>query len=187
LGKKKYENPEFFRPYGVQWIDFKNRCIARRKEIDEIIKEFDKKDVVAMKGNPASGKSVILRNIGYELAKQGRKVYVVELKKEIPEKGEIMKLKNCYLLIDDVHIKPTFTDGIVRDLSDTKILISSREFDYRFGPTTAPQILEYFEDAIEIDAGSVADEIIEIFSEKKKKVSGEIGRKLDKNNLWILA
>ena len=74
-----------------------------------------------IKGEPASGKSVVLRNVGYELANNGEKVYIIELKQEKPPREEIMKLENCYLFIDDVHLDPFFVEGITRDLKGVKI------------------------------------------------------------------
>ncbi len=187
LGKEKYTEPQFFRSYGIQWIDFEKGYVRHRKEVGEIIKRFEKEDIVAIKGKPASGKSIVLRSVGYELAKKRKEVYVIELKGAKPMIEEVMKLRDCYLLIDDVHLDPSYVDNLIRNLSNVKILLSSREMDYRFGPTTKPQLLEYFENAIEIEAVDVADGIIEIFEEKNEKVPKEVKEKLTKNNLWILA
>lgn len=187
LGKGKFQEPNFFRSYGPQWIDFENGFVAERKETDEIIEEFKKKDIIVIKGNPSSGKSVILRHIGFKLANQSKKVYVIELKKTLPEKKEVLKLQQGYVFIDDAHLNLDYIDDIVQNLSNVKILISTRDIEERFGPICPLKITEYIKDAIGIECNNIADRIVQIFSEKRKEIPEIIRLQLTKNNLWILA
>jgi hypothetical protein len=187
LEKEKSKEPRFFRPSGSEWIDFEEDFVVERKEVNKIIEKFDNEDLVLIKGNPASGKSVILRNVGYELENQGKEVYVIELKGTPPERSEVLKLRRGYLFIEDAYLNPEYVNDLVRSLSGVKILISTRDVEERFGPASYLKIPEYLKDAIEVKGYDVAEGIIERFSEKRKKIPKEIKGKLTKNNLWILA
>ena len=187
LGEKEYNVPNFFRSYGPQWIDFEKGFVANRDEVDDIIDKFKHKDLIVIKGDPASGKSVILRNIGFKLAKEGKDVYVIELKKTPPEIKEVLKLHQGYLFIDDAHLNLECADYIIQSLSNVKILISTRDITGLFGPTSFLKICEYIKNAIPIKAYKATNGIIQIFSEKEKKIPEETRRKFTKNNLWILS
>jgi len=187
LQKGRSEKAKFFRASGPEWIDFEKGYITERPEVNEIIKEFQKKDLIVIKGSPASGKSVILRNIGYNLANQKKEVYVLELKKTLPDKKEILKLYQGYLFIDDAHLKIEYIDDIVQNLSNVKILVSTRGIERTFGPTCPFKIVEYIRNATEIKGHNSAHEIIQNFSKKEKKITEKIEDKLTKNNLWIMA
>lgn len=187
LEKEKSKEPRFFRSSGPEWIDFKKGFVVERKEVDEIIEKFDNEDLVVIKGNPASGKSVTLRNVGYKLANQGKEVYAIELKGTLPEGSGVLKLRQGYLFIDDAHLNLEYVNDIVRSLSGVKILISTRDIEGRFGPTSYLKITEYLKDVIQVKGYDAAEGIVERFSEKRKKIPEEIKEKLTKNNLWILA
>ena len=189
--KRESTKAKFFRQSGPEQIDFKESLVVERKEVNEIIEQFENEDIVLIKGKPASGKSVILRNIGYKLADQGKQVYLIELKKTLPEKTEVLKLNRGYLFIEDAHLSLSYVDDILQNLSNVKILVSTRDIEETFGPTYPLKIAEYIRDAIEIKTYDAAEGIIQKFSEKSKKIDKKIPKvtkeKLTKNNLWILA
>ncbi|ODS35356.1 MAG: hypothetical protein A7315_14730 [Candidatus Altiarchaeales archaeon WOR_SM1_79] len=187
LEKGKSKDAKFFRSWGPEWIDFEEGFVVERPDVNEILEKFENKNLIVIKGNPASGKSVILRNIGFKLANQGKDVYVIELKHPAPEIKDVLKLKQGYLFIDDAHLNLEYVNDIVRDLSGVKILVSTRGIEERFGPTSFLKIPEYLKGAIEIKGYDAAEGIIQKFSEKRKKIPEEIKEKLTKNNLWILA
>lgn len=187
LEKEKSKEARFFRPSGSEWIDFEEGFVVERKEVDGIIKEFENTDIVVIKGNPASGKSAILRNVGYKLANQSKDVYVIELKKTPLAIEGVLKMCHGYLLIDDVHLNPEYVDDIAKNLHNVKILLSTRDIEERFGPTSPLKIPEYLKDAIEIKGHDAVEGIIQKFNEKRREVPEGIQKKITKNNLWILA
>jgi hypothetical protein len=64
-----------------EWIDFEEGFVIERKEVDEIIRKLKKDNIQLVLGEPASRKSVVLKNIGFKLAKENKDVYVAELKR----------------------------------------------------------------------------------------------------------
>ena len=187
LKKGRSKDARFFRPSGPEWIDFEEGIVVERKEVDEIIEKFENNDLVVIKGEPASGKSVISRNVGFKLVSQGKDIHVIELKITPIERSEIFKLCHGYLFIDDAHLNLGYVDDIIRNLSDVKILVSTREIEEQYGPTSPLKIPEHTKDAVEIKGYDAANDIIQKFSEKRKKIPKNIKRELTKNNLWILA
>ncbi len=187
LKKEISKDARFFRPSGPEWIDFEEGIVVERKEVDEIIEKFGNNDLVVIKGEPASGKSVISRNVGFKLVSQGKDIHVIELKITPVERSEIFKLCPGYLFIDDAHLNLGYVDDIIRNLSDVKILVSTREIEEQYGPTSPLKIPEHIKDAVEIKGYDAANDIIQKFSEKRKNIPKNIKRKLTKSNLWILA
>lgn len=178
----------FFRSSGPEWIDFEECFVFERKEVNDIIKKFQIKDTIGIKGVSASGKSVVSRNIGYKLKKEYDKdVYIIELKKQQrPSIEEVLKLHHCYLIIEDVHIDPEYVDNIVNNLKNVKVLLSFGNIE--FGPISTLKLAAFLKRPIIIEAQDVAEEIVQRFCEKaKKNIPESIKRELAVNNLWILA
>ena len=202
LSKDETLEPKLFRPGGPCWIDFKKNNIPERKEVENIISEFDygKKDIIFLKGSLASGKSVVLRNVGYLLAGRDKRVAcIIELKKERPDIKDILKLKDskAYLLIDDAHLDVSYVDELIEKLSGVKILVATRDIENHFGLISPYKLSEHFKEAWEIKSYDVVEAIINNFLRingrqiKEKfgieKPVNEVIKKLNKDNLWILA
>jgi len=186
LEKGKGSTPKFFRPSGPQWVDFKEGFIVERKEVAEIIEKFKHTDLIILMGLPASGKSVILRNLGFRLANERKDVYIIELKGIPPAIEEFSKLRSGYLFIDDAHLNLAYIDTVVRKIAgNVKILISTRDIEARIGPTSSLKISEHFKQAFKIESQDVAGDIIQRFEEKKVVKIAEW--ELAEDNLWILA
>lgn len=66
LSKDKAETGEFFRKEPA-WFDYEQGFIVERKEVDEIIKKLENNRIQLVLGAPASGKSIILKNVGFKL------------------------------------------------------------------------------------------------------------------------
>jgi len=103
-------------------VDYEQGFIVERKEVDEIINKLETNKVQLVLGAPASGKSIILKNVGYKLAGEGRKVYVVELKKH--PKDEIKLFfenipqiddDNPIFIIDDAHLNISECERLIRN------------------------------------------------------------------------
>jgi hypothetical protein len=124
LGKEGASEPKIFREQGPLWIDFQRGMVAtgafqllltkQGKELrfDDLFKNHQ----VIILAPPASGKSVLLRYICYELCTRKNSVYFVELKRD---KSQIVKIIDdlakadwsqledvVYFLVDDVHLDP---------------------------------------------------------------------------------
>jgi hypothetical protein len=114
------------------WTDFEEGYIARRPEVDSIISKLQEKDIHLILGLPSSGKTVIAKNIGFLLRKEGYDVFILELKKENLEVSDVLKeiskmqKGKSLLIIDDIHIGLT-EDGklicneLIRRIGDSKI------------------------------------------------------------------
>ncbi len=121
-----------------EWIDFEEGFIVERKEVDEIIKKLENDNIQLVLGEPASGKSVILKNIGFKLAKESKDVYIVELKKHSRDDvmryfDDIPKIKDekTVFIVDDAHLLPMACEKLVREFknrkSESKLIIGSRQ------------------------------------------------------------
>ncbi|MGB2842618.1 MAG: hypothetical protein WBC40_09125 [Halobacteriota archaeon] len=80
LRKEETTKGDFFKK-APEWIDFEEGFVVERKEVNEIIKKLENDNIQLVLGEPASGKSIILKNIGFKLANENKDVYVVELKR----------------------------------------------------------------------------------------------------------
>lgn len=197
LCKDKIKSPKLFRVSGPLWTDFKKGYVFERKEVNEIINKLNKEDLIILTGEPASGKSVILRNIGYKLARRRKRVYYVDLKSNEPEVKILNKIKKGYILIDDAHLDLKFTDRVI-DLytKNLKIIIAMRSINQEEKEeqekmaTFSYKLQEYLKDGnkkVQIFPKSAVDGIIRIFSEKIKPIPEFLIDKLNRDNLWILA
>lgn len=133
-----FQKGKFFRyPYPA-WIDYdEGYVVERSEEIEKIESMMDKNKVVLVMGAPASGKSVILKNIGYKKKNEGWETYVIELKGTSSDRFSryIDELKflpeQSLLIVDDAHLQrtdfETFIDCFKKQTCDeTRMLIGSR-------------------------------------------------------------
>ena len=120
-----------------EWIDFEEGFVVERKEVDEIMRKLETDNIQLVLGEPASGKSVILKNIGFKLAKENKDVYVVELKRhsrdevkryfeDIPE----IKVEKTVFIVDDAHLYLSDCESLLREFKNmnlkAKLIIGSR-------------------------------------------------------------
>ena len=209
LEKEEIVEGEFFRRE-PKWIDFEEDFVVEREEVDKIIKKLESKNVQLVLGEPASGKSVILKNIGFKLAKKGHSVYLIELKNWSADRlesyfKEAQKIddERTLIIVDDAHLQLSKCEGLVRDFRykklRTKLIIGSRDVkevkkslseDYDFSTQES-----LFKNLVrtEIRAIDAAEEIISLFLKRKRGVSEKhqiaVSRGFDeyKRDLWLLA
>ena len=209
LEKEEIVEGEFFRRE-PKWIDFEEDFVVEREEVDEIIKKLESKNVQLVLGEPASGKSVILKNIGFKLAKKWHSVYIIELKNWSADRlesyfKEAQKIddERTLIIVDDAHLQLSKCEGLVRDFRykklRTKLIIGSRDVkevkkslseDYDFSTQES-----LFKNLVrtEIHAIDAAEEIISLFLKRKRGVSEKhqiaVSRGFDeyKRDLWLLA
>jgi len=187
-----------------EWIDFEEGFVVERREVVEIINKLENDNIQLVLGEPASGKSVILKNIGFKLAKENKDVYVVELKKlsgdkvkryfdNIPE----IKDEKAVFIVDDAHLLPSECERLVREFKNrklkAKLLIGSRPTREIRGehPKEASKF-EYLS-KIEIHAEDVTEKMIKTFLKRKYGFSDErinsVSENLEgyKKDLWHLS
>ena len=134
LYKGEMKEGQFFRREPA-WIDFEQGFILNRSEVDEIIEDLKYNKLQMIIGDPAPGKSIILKSVGYKLARS-KKVYFIDLKKN--DVGEVDDFfnkinevtKEPIIILDDIHL---YLDECQRIISKFKkigkgfLIIGSRE------------------------------------------------------------
>ena len=214
LKKDRIPEGEFFRDEGPKWIDFEKGFVAERKEVDEIIQKLETDNIPNIQlvvGEPASGKSVILKNIGFKLAKNRYDVYIIELKDRHPDRiksyfndAREINDEKTLLIVDDAHLELPWCKELIRDFNyndlRTKLIIGSRDVkevkesppeEYDFG--TQESLFKNLA-RTKIYAINAADWIISLFLKRKRDVIdvhqiADVSRGFDeyKHDLWWLA
>jgi len=187
-----------------EWIDFEEGFVIERREVDEIIKKLENDTIQLVLGEPASGKSVILKYIGFKLAKENKDVYVMELKKHSGDEvkryfDDISGIKDerAVFIVDDAHLLPAECERLVREFKNrklkAKLVIGSRETREIRGerPKEASEF-EYLSET-DIRAEDVTEEMIWRFLKKIHHFSDERMERVSKNlerykkDLWHLS
>lgn len=190
------------------WIDFEKGYITKRREVDEVIAKLEKNKVHLIIGPPSSGKSVIIKNIGYELRKKKYEVFVKELKteeldiKDIIEEISKIKKKKALLIIDDVHLGLTEDNKqkcneLLRRMGEPKIeiLLSGRDvIEEKIEPRTTTPLEIMMQDkrtCTKINAIDAVEDILINFENKSNiKIKEEHRRELREqygHDLWVLS
>jgi hypothetical protein len=193
------------------WIDFEKGYITKRREVDVVVAKLEKNKVHLVIGPPSSGKSVIIKNIGYELRKKKYDVFVKELQltteeldiKDIVEEISKIKKKKTLLIIDDVHLGLTEDNKLkcnklLRQIGPEpkiKILLSGRDvIEEKIGPHTTTPLEILMQDektCTKINATDAVEDILINFENKsnikiKEEHRGEL-RKRYGHDLWVLS
>jgi hypothetical protein len=205
--KKNHPDPQlskgmFFRKEPA-WVDFEEGFIVERKEVDEIIGMLEKYRTHLVLGEPAAGKSVVLKNVGFKLAKDNPHVYYVGLKADLDQLKscfeQILKVKDGQpvLIIDDAHLQLSACERLLRELrsveSEIKVLIGSRPIEGTI--LKSPRESSEFEylSKTPLYAECASSRIIRLFLKRKHGFSGERIVKALKElwkysgDLWILS
>jgi hypothetical protein len=203
LRKGETSEGDFFKKE-PEWVDFKEGFVVARKEVDEIIEKLENDKIQLVLGEPASGKSVILKNIGFKLANENKDVYIVELKKHSSAEvkryfDDIPEIKNekGVFIVDDAHFLPAECERLVRVLKNkklkAKLIIGSRPTrEIREGYPKEVSEFEYLSKT-DIHAKDVTEEMIKRFLERKHGLNDEKIEKVSKNlerykkDLWHLS
>jgi len=156
-----------------EWVDFEQGFIVERREVDEIIKKLENEKIQLILGAPASGKSIILKNVGFKLAKENKDVCIVELKKYPRDEVKllftnILKLNDEKLIfiVDDAHLSIENCERFVREFKNSghgKLIIGSRPIEEILGghPKNASEF-EYLS-KIEVHAEDITEEMTNSF------------------------
>ncbi len=199
LKKGKVKEGKFFRNEGPLWIDFEEGYVIKRDEVNKIKDTFKSgSQYIMLVGGAASGKSVIARNIGFELAEESDVFYInskiFETHKVDTIFESILKLKgNTLVIIEDVHLYPEHCSDLIKQLSDKetdiKILFTARPTYNRLGITSSNlDLCKEFK----LEAFDSADSIIKKYAEKKglpqpSEEELEMLKNQSTESLWVLA
>ncbi|MCD4843760.1 MAG: hypothetical protein K8R25_04640 [Methanosarcinales archaeon] len=205
LKKEEISEGEFFRKEPA-WVDYKQDYIVERKEVDEIINRLENDKIQLVLGNPASGKSICLKNVGYKLANENKNIYVVELKKHSQDEIKLffdyipnIDDDNSIYIIDDAHLYISDCERLIRNFKGKgkgKLIIGSRvtkEITEGFNPTESSELEYLSKTATLIQAEDVTEGMIETFlraqfnldEDRIKTVSDNLGKY--KKDLWYLS
>jgi len=156
--KKEDKESRFVRFEGFLWKDFEDRLVAYREEVDEILKSLKDERFCFLSGPQASGKSVILRSVGYQLILRGYIVFAIEDVERFDIEKTLSNLRNwnlpnVVLMIDDVHRNPKICAdflGRVNNLN-IRVLISSRPLNpLAFREGEGAKLLDIYQRRIEV-------------------------------------
>ncbi len=188
-----------------EWVDYEQGFIVERKEVDEIIKKLETNKVQLVLGAPASGKSIILKNVGFKLTNEDKKVYVLELKKH---PGDEIKLffenipkiddDNPIFIVDDAHLYLSDCEKLIRNFKGRgkgKLIIGSRKTEKikKGDPTVSSEFEHLSKTAITVKAEDVTEEMIKTFLEAEHHLNDERIKSASdsfdkfKNDLWHLS
>lgn len=186
-----------------EWVDFEQGFIVERRDVDKIIKKLENEKIQLILGAPASGKSIVLKNVGFKLANENKDVYVVELKKYPRDEvkllfNNILELNDEKLIfiVDDAHLSIENCERFVREFKNGgrgKLIIGSRPTEeIRGGHPKNASEFEYLS-KIEVHAEDVAEEMTKSFlkvdynfsDEKINTIVKNIGKY--KKDLWFLS
>ena len=203
---KKGDKGDFFKKEPER-IDFEEGFIVeRKKEVNQIIENMDKDNIQLVLGEPASGKSIILKNVGFKLTNENenKKVYFVGLKKYFRDEVKkylenIPKINNeeAVFIVDDAHLCITDCEGLINNFKSKgkgRLIIGSRETSEIRGEN--PKETSPFESLKKtyIHSEDVTEEMIKRFFIKRKyNFSNERINTVSKNlkqykkDLWFLS
>ena len=201
LRKEETSKGDFFKKE-PEWVDFEQGFIVERREVNEIKKKLEKEKIQLVLGAPASGKSLVLKNVGFKLINEDKKVYLIELKKHprdeiklffdyIPKVDE----ESPIFIIEDAHLYISECEGLIRNFKGRgkgKLIIGSREM-IEGDPTQSSELERLSKTAMKIRAEDVTEEIIKIFLKKlysldEDKIRTVSGRFENfKKDLWYLS
>lgn len=186
-----------------EWVDFKKGYIVERKEVNEIANKLDTDKVHLVLGRPASGKSIILKNIGFKFANENKKVHIVELKKHQIEDVKLyfeaipeINNENPIFIVDDAHLYPSECERLIRDFKSggTGRLIIGSRLTEDILPTHPKKTSEFqFLNKTEIHSEDVTEEMIRTFLKKQHNLSDDRIEKVSINlqeyrkDLWWLS
>jgi hypothetical protein len=153
---KDEKTPSFLRLGGFLWADFQNRMVVDRDETKELLERLSSGNSVLLMGHQASGKSVIMRTLGYQLALRRFVVFFANaesLNVDLALKDvKNWDMSNVVVLVDDVHRNPIACSDFLEKVRtlNAKIVLSSRPLNLNvFREGQGSQLVRLFENKVE--------------------------------------
>ncbi|RQW80555.1 MAG: hypothetical protein EHM14_04390 [Methanothrix sp.] len=190
---------EFFRIRGPIEIDFIKGMVIRRDEVESIIRKLTDNMIHIILGPPASGKTVLTRNICYELNKI-YDIYWLDMDDFIIDNTrvylEIQRLNRTksLVIVENGHKSIERLESLIGYFIDciktVKMLITARNFDS--GKKRFHNIAQLTEDdncRTEICASDIAEKLVLYYNSKFGQcIEKDINKFLYyKDDLWLLS
>jgi hypothetical protein len=182
------------------WPDFEKKYVLERIEVDELINNLEQNKIQTLIGDAGSGKSIILKTVGFRMANYKTVYYldfkkydVTELKKYL---REIAKSKErAIFILDDIHLYYEECEKLLNDYRKSGrgwIIAGSRDV-FRF--EGHPKYLSIFDNInkLKISAHDIADKLVELFLKRNYHLDKTridfISERLGafKDDLWLLS
>jgi hypothetical protein len=193
----EFSMPKFVRPWGPAWVDFRHGVVWEDKcKINGMITKLrEEEGPVILKGEAASGKSVLLRAVAYHLTEEfDASVYYIPVKPgeppRPPEKFPFrdFEMSEAFLFIDDAHLNnadwirrfwedPECSDGI-----KSRTLVASRPIEQTAPDETKHHTFPYhpgtfafaLENADEMRAADTLEPVFDHWRTIKAKELGQV-------------
>lgn len=159
----------FLRLGGFLWVDFQNGIVVQRDETEEVLRRLTNEDYVLLVGHQASGKSVILRNLGYRLTLSRYAVFFANadsLNVDLAIKDiKNWDMSNVIILVDDVHRNPIACSDLLEKTRthNVKLVLSSRPLNVNvFREGQGSRLVRLFEKKVdaEVSEKMISDMIV---------------------------
>jgi hypothetical protein len=193
------ETEEFFRIKGPIEIDFIKGLVIRRNEVDSIIKKLKDNRIHIIFGPPASGKTVLTRNICYEL-NGAYNIYWLEMDDLLTDRTrvylEIQRLNrtNSMIIVENGHKSieklEELIDYFIDNISTVKMIITTININNKRGRSRRiAQLIDDENYNTKIIASDIAEKLVSFYSDKLgKRVGKDINKFLYyKDDLWLLS
>lgn len=187
-------------------IDFKNGYITKRKEVDGVINKLKKDPIQLIIGDPASGKTVIAKNMGYKFRKKKYgflryNVFIIKIKDKLHRNdvNEILKIKKkrILLIIDDIHSDLNGINDLLEIIGKPKFKILlcgraviERKVEQR-SETQLDRLMQDEKKSTKINAFNAVNDILKNFEDKTDiKIKEEHRVEFKKQygqDLWVLS
>jgi len=188
--------PRFFRNEGPLAIDFEKGYFSEIRHLEGIKNRLMKERRIMIFGPRGSGKSFLLRDLGFKLLEDGYDVFLIELKEESFEVKDIAgffaERQKAFLLIDDAHLEMDFCEAILMEDLKMRIALtcSYSPEDLALLKESHPKTADLIEEGVETNPEETGKRIISTYLEKKRlQCNSEEEEMLYEfsNDLWILS
>jgi len=189
---------EWFRPDGPLFSDFEDKRVYRRSVLDDLEKTVFERPAYLLKGDVATGKSVIVRHLMYEFFKEGyTRTYCFDISgyRAFNRETLLREILNVtgIIIVENVHIEPEKMNWVLSQLpadEERHLLLTSRKSIDNFKGLFNEAIHRV--ESTELKVFDEADEIVNCFvshSETSATVSDRRTKILEvsKGNFWLLS
>jgi len=199
------DEPEYFRMRGPIDVDFANDMVYQRNELKSLIYKLDSNNLHIIIGLPASGKTVLVRNICWKLKNIYQIYWLDIIDLEIDQTkvlSEIRRLnmEKSLLVVEDAHKSLEKLEMLLKyikyNLKNIKLLVTARKnsdidrLDYRENRFVELRALTSNPECLtEIFAKDIAKDLIQFYSARfNKNIStGSFNIGYLKDDLWYLS
>ena len=142
LQKDKVEEASFFRLQGPLWIDFDRNVVPELPIVSETIRKLDVKCQVWIAGDTGGGNEIVVRQIGYRLARIGCKVHLLDLRRGEYHADSVVSFfegRKSYLLVNNAGLDMELSNELLESLSpEVKVVMVSDDIEDKLGPLFYP-------------------------------------------------